>query len=157
MNFFEVQDRARRTSRRLVILYLLSTALIITGVSLIVGIALYGTSTYNQAFTVASFLSDQAAVLIGTAVVTALFIAGATLVKTAQLSSGGGRVAAQMGGTLVAPDTRDPLRSRLRNVVEEMAIASGVPVPEIYVLEQEMGINAFAAGFAPGDANSATS
>jgi len=56
------------------------------------------------------------------------------------------------GGTLVAPDTVDPLRRRLRNVVEEMAIASGVPVPEIYVLEAESGINAFAAGFAPGDA-----
>jgi Zn-dependent protease with chaperone function len=57
-----------------------------------------------------------------------------------------------MGGTLVSADVRDPLRRRLRNVVEEMAIASGVPVPEIYVLEQEGGINAFAAGFTPSDA-----
>jgi len=57
-----------------------------------------------------------------------------------------------MGGTLVSPETSDPLRSRLRNVVEEMAIASGVPVPEIYVMEHETGINAFAAGYAPGDA-----
>ena len=152
MNFFEVQDQARRTSRRLVVLYLLSTAMIIIGVSLIVGVAFYNTDSYNQSFSIASFFSHQAPVLIGTAVVTAVFIGGATLVKTAQLSGGGGKVAVQMGGTLVAPDTRDPLRSRLRNVVEEMAIASGVPVPEIYVLEQEMGINAFAAGFAPGDA-----
>jgi len=57
-----------------------------------------------------------------------------------------------MGGTLVPSNVRDPLRRRLRNVVEEMAIASGVPVPEIYVLEEESGINAFAAGFTPGDA-----
>jgi Zn-dependent protease with chaperone function len=57
-----------------------------------------------------------------------------------------------MGGTLVAADVRDPLRRRLRNVVEEMAIASGIPVPEIYVLEKESGINAFAAGFSPSDA-----
>ncbi len=152
MNFFEVQDQARRTSRRLVLLYLLSTALIIAGVSLIVAAALYDGAAYGQPFTFSSFFSRQAPVLAGTAVITALFIAGATLVKTAQLSGGGGRVAAQMGGTLVSPDTRDPLRSRLRNVVEEMAIASGVPVPEIYVLEQELGINAFAAGYAPGDA-----
>lgn len=152
MNFFEVQDQARRTSRRLVVLYLLSTAMIIGGVSLLAGVAFYDTDSYNQSFSVASFFSQQAPVLLGTAVITALFIGAATLVKTAQLSSGGGKVATQMGGTLVAPDTRDPLRSRLRNVVEEMAIASGVPVPEIYVLEQEMGINAFAAGFAPGDA-----
>jgi Zn-dependent protease with chaperone function len=57
-----------------------------------------------------------------------------------------------MGGTLVPPNVRDPLRRRLRNVVEEMAIASGVPVPEIYVMEEESSINAFAAGFTPGDA-----
>ncbi len=57
-----------------------------------------------------------------------------------------------MGGTLVPADVQDPLRRRLRNVVEEMAIASGVPVPEIYVLEEESGINAFAAGFTPSDA-----
>jgi Zn-dependent protease with chaperone function len=152
MNFFDVQDRARRTSRRLVFLYLLSTALIVAGVSLIVGFALFNVVDQGQPFSLSSFFSNQASVLMGTAVITTLFIIGATLVKTAQLSSGGGRVALQMGGTLVSPDTRDPLRIRLRNVVEEMAIASGVPVPEIYVLEQEMGINAFAAGFAPGDA-----
>jgi Zn-dependent protease with chaperone function len=57
-----------------------------------------------------------------------------------------------MGGTLVPPDIQEPLRRRLRNVVEEMAIASGVPVPDIYVLEAEPGINAFAAGYTPGDA-----
>jgi Zn-dependent protease with chaperone function len=68
------------------------------------------------------------------------------------LSAGGGQVAQQLGGTLVPPATTDLLRSRLRNVVEEMAIASGVPVPDIYVLERENGINAFAAGFSPGDA-----
>ena len=152
MNFFDVQDQAHRTSRRLVFLYLLSTALIVAGVSLIIGFALYSVADQGQQFSVSSFFAHQGPILAGTAVITTLFIVGATLVKTAQLSSGGGRVALQMGGTLVSPDTRDPLRSRLRNVVEEMAIASGVPVPEIYVLEQEMGINAFAAGFAPGDA-----
>ena len=33
-----------------------------------------------------------------------------------------------------------------------MAIASGTPVPPVYLLEQEDGINAFAAGYTPGDA-----
>ena len=153
MNFFDVQDQARRSSRRLVFLYLLATFLIVAGVSLLVAGALYQFDpTNNQQFSAASFFSLQAPVLIGTAVITTLIIVGATLVKTSQLSSGGGRVAQQLGGTLVSPETSNPLRSRLRNVVEEMAIASGVPVPEIYVLEQETGINAFAAGFAPGDA-----
>lgn len=152
MNFFDVQDKARRTSRRLVFLYIVSTIMIVAGVSLIVAYALYGAADPGQSFSMSAFFQQQAPVLLTTAVATAIFIVGATTVKTMQLSSGGGRVAQQMGGTLVSPETRDPLRSRLRNVVEEMAIASGVPVPEVYVLEQEMGINAFAAGYAPGDA-----
>jgi Zn-dependent protease with chaperone function len=57
-----------------------------------------------------------------------------------------------MGGVPVEADPRDPLSQRLRNVVEEIAIASGVPVPEIYIMEQESGINAFAAGYSPSDA-----
>ena len=152
MNFFAVQDRARRSSRRLVVLYGLASALIVAGVSLVAGGALYDPIYSGQPFSIAAFLQQQAPTLIGTAVVTTLFIIGATLFKTAQLSAGGSQVALQVGGTLVAPSTTDPLRSRLRNVVEEMAIASGVPAPEIYVLERETGINAFAAGFAPGDA-----
>jgi Zn-dependent protease with chaperone function len=68
------------------------------------------------------------------------------------LRSGGGKVARDLGGVLVEADARDPLRRRLYNVVEEIALASGIAVPEIYVLEQESGINAFAAGFSPADA-----
>jgi Zn-dependent protease with chaperone function/uncharacterized tellurite resistance protein B-like protein len=152
VNFFAVQDQARRSSRRLVVLYLLATVLIVVGVSLVAGAVLYEPYFSGQQFSVAAFLEQQAPVLIGTAVITTLFIVGASLFKTAQLSAGGSQVAQQVGGTLVSPATTDPLRSRLRNVVEEMAIASGVPVPEIYVLERESGINAFAAGFSPGDA-----
>ena len=152
MNFFDEQDKARRSTRRLVFLFLLATALIVAGVTLIVGMATLNLSVAGEDATFWSHLKSQAPTLIGTAIIVTLVIAGATLVKTSQLSAGGGRVALGLGGTLVSPDTRDPLRSRLRNVVEEMAIASGVPVPEIYVLEKETGINAFAAGFAPGDA-----
>ncbi len=61
-------------------------------------------------------------------------------------------MAEQLGGTRVGADTTDPLKRRLRNVVEEMAIASGVPVPQVYVLEREAGINAFAAGYSPANA-----
>ena len=152
MNFFAVQDQARRSSRRLIILYLLATALIVAGVSLVAAGLMYNPYLSGQPFSLTEFVGVQAQTLITTAVITTLFIAGATLYKTTQLSSGGSQVAQQVGGTLVSPATTDPLRSRLRNVVEEMAIASGVPVPEIYVLERENGINAFAAGFAPGDA-----
>jgi len=68
------------------------------------------------------------------------------------LSSGGGAVARSLGGTLITAGSSDSLRRRLYNVVEEMAIASGIPMPEVYVLEQESAINAFAAGFTASDA-----
>ncbi len=152
MDFFDAQDNARRVSRRLVLVYLLATVLIVAGVSLITAVALWNLEGTRYPLSLGGFLREQAGVIAGAAVLTSLLIAGATLYKTARLSSGGGRVARDLGGTLVAPDVKDPLRRRLRNVVEEMAIASGVPVPEIYVLEAESGINAFAAGYAPGDA-----
>ena len=152
MNFFSAQDQARQASRRLVLAYILATALIVAGVSAIVTYALFRTSTtaWDQAFW--SYASQNWSIPAITALLTTLFIFGASMFKTAVLSSGGGAVAAQMGGTPVLADVRDPLRRRLRNVVEEMAIASGVPVPEIYVLEEESGINAFAAGFTASDA-----
>lgn len=144
MNFFDAQDNARRVTRWLIIVFVLATVLIVTGVTLIVGAAAY---LFGE-----GQIGMQPSVLLITAVITTLFIFGATAYKTAHLSRGGGQVAIDMGGTQVEPDVNDPLRRRLRNVVEEMAIASGLPAPEIYVLEKEPGINAFAAGFAPGDA-----
>jgi Zn-dependent protease with chaperone function len=141
MNFFEAQDNARKATRRLMVAYFAATVLIVAGVTSIVALVLYS----NEA-------PADPALLAVTAAATALVIVGATLFKTAKLSSGGGSVARELGGTQVPPEVQDPLRRRLRNVVEEMSIAAGVPVPEIYVLERESGINAFAAGFAPGDA-----
>ena len=84
------------------------------------------------------------------------FAAGASLAialgsfyKIRQLAAGGPLVAVLLGGRRVAPDSAEPDEQKLRNVVEEMAIASGMPVPEIYVLDDERGINAFAAGHTP--------
>ena len=142
MNFFAAQDKARQASRRLVVAYVLATIMIVAGVTLVVSFALF----------IGGYADNYATILIATALLTTLFILGASMFKTAALSAGGGAVARQVGGTLVPADVQDPLRRRLRNVVEEMAIASGVPVPEIYVLEEESGINAFAAGFSPSDA-----
>ena len=152
MNFFDAQDQARKTTRWLIIVYVLATALIVLGVTLIVGFALFGTSMDGHRYSFTDMLAANPGPLLITAAATTLFIVGASIYKTSVLAAGGGRVAQEMGGTLVPADVHDPLRRRLRNVVEEMAIASGVPVPEIYVLEEESGINAFAAGYAPGDA-----
>ena len=152
MNFFSAQDQARRSSRRLVAAYIVATIAIVLGVTAIVGFALFSFSQSSYGYTPGQFIREQTALLLGIALLTTLFILGSSLYKTSRLSAGGGQVAADMGGTLVPTDVQDPLRRRLRNVVEEMAIASGVPVPEIYVMEEEHGINAFAAGFSPSDA-----
>ncbi len=141
MNFFDAQDKAKRATRRLIVAYVVATMLIVAGVTAVVGFALYS-----------NMQPVQPAVLVFTAIATLLLITGSSLYKTARLAGGGSQVARDLGGTQVAPDVSDPLRRRLRNVVEEMAIASGVPVPDIYVLEQEAGINAFAAGLTTGDA-----
>jgi Zn-dependent protease with chaperone function len=79
-------------------------------------------------------------------------IAFGSLTKIAQLSAGGKVVAEELGGKLLLPETADPQERQLLNVVEEMAIAAGMPVPPVYLLDQESGINAFAAGFRPQDA-----
>ena len=102
MNFFDAQERARKSSRWLVVTYLLSTALIVAGVTILVGVSLRALSQEG--------LVQNEGVLWATAIITALLILGATLYKTLTLSSGGGRVAVELGGTRVTPDTSDPLR-----------------------------------------------
>jgi Zn-dependent protease with chaperone function len=81
------------------------------------------------------------------AVATAAVILMVSLWNVAKLAGGGDAVAAMAGARRVSPDTQDPLERRLRNVVEEMAIAAGVRVPGVYVMDGERGINAFAAGW----------
>ncbi len=153
MNFFAQQDHARRQTRWLVVLFILAVLAIVVAVdfALLFAFGLSGTDQGTTIFSAQGIYSSLP-LLIGGGVATASVIGLASLFKTASLRGGGGKVARDLGGTLVDADSRDPLRRRLRNVVEEIALASGVPVPEIYVLEQEAGINAFAAGFTPSDA-----
>jgi Zn-dependent protease with chaperone function len=153
VNFFEYQEQARRQSRWLIFLFILAVITIIVVIDLAMLIA-FGVMDAEQQQVLFSTQTLQANLptLIGGALVTAAVIAIASLFKTAALRSGGGKVARELGGVLVEADARDPLRRRLYNVVEEIALASGIAVPEIYVLEQESGINAFAAGFTPADA-----
>ncbi len=102
---------------------------------------------------VAVYLVAGPQALVAATLLTLALIGLSSLFRIAALRSGGGEsVALQMGGTPVPEDTTDFNLRRLRNVVEEIAIASGVPVPRIFGLEHEAGINAFAAGYAPADA-----
>lgn len=153
MNFFEHQEQARRQSRWLVFLFVLAVIIIIVviDIAILVAFGVMDTEQQQGIFSMQT-LKANLPTLLGGALVTAAVIAVASLFKTAALRSGGGQVARDLGGVLVEADARDPLRRRLYNVVEEIALASGIPVPEIYVLEQESGINAFAAGFTAADA-----
>ncbi len=153
MDFFEHQDAARRNTRYLVLLFIAATVGIVVAVDVAAAIifgslADAGTST---AFT-GAWVADNAGLFTATSLGTLSFIGLSSAYRIASLSAGGSTVARKLGGVQLTPDTQDPLRKRLHNVVEEIAIASGVPVPEVYVLEKEAGINAFAAGFNTSDA-----
>ena len=154
MNFFESQRLARAQSKRMLLLFALAVLAIVVAIDLVLVLALFAGQPRDDGamLSFAQILGANTGVLIGGAVVTVALITVASLFKIASLRSGGSAVAQSLGGTLVSSDTRNLHHRRLRNVVEEIAIASGVPVPEIYVLEQEAGINAFAAGFSPADA-----
>lgn len=163
MNFFEKQEQARKQSRWLILAFTGVTLLIIAVIALITlvftsyFVPITSNITGMQAHSVENILSienikQHSNILILTGSITAAVIGIASLFKITTLSSGGARVAVNLGGTLVTGDTHDPLRKRLYNIVEEISIASGIPVPDVFILENEPGINAFAAGHSPSDA-----
>jgi len=152
VNFFEYQDQARRQSRWLVFLFILAVVTIIVVIDFAILVAFGVMDIEQQGLLSAQTFRANIDTLVVGALVTTLVIVLASLFKTLALRSGGGKVARDLGGIRVEADTSDPLRRRLYNVVEEIALASGVAVPEIYVLDQESAINAFAAGFSPADA-----
>src|SRR5215475_2914801 len=143
-NFFQQQDSARRKTFQLVVYFVLAILILI---ALVYGLLL--ALNMNSAQEPVSWWQPELLLLAAPGV--GLVVGGASAFKVAQLASGGQAVALMMGGEEVPGTTTDARQKRLLNVVEEMALAAGVPVPPVYVL-QEPGINAFAAGYAPGDA-----
>jgi len=155
MDFFARQAATRRQSRWMIFLFLLAVAAIVVAIDFVAVTAVAILSVQDHGGLLASqdmSLSRYPLVIVLTTIVVLGTIGVSSLVRTVSLAAGGSKVAEQLGGTRVGADTDDPLRRRLRNVVEEMAIASGVPVPQVYVLEREAGINAFAAGYSPANA-----
>ena len=143
MNFFEHQAKARSSSTRMVVLFALAVGGIVLAVDLAV-LLLLGTQLESA--------GGVAGLLLVSTLGTIAVIGLGSMYRMASLRDGGESVALQMGATAVPEDTGDFQLRRLRNVVEEIAIASGVPVPKLYVMEHEAGINAFAAGYSPSDA-----
>lgn len=150
MDFFEHQSAARRNTRVMVALYALAVVAVVLAVDLVLGVV------YLQVAEVrvppgTGFLGMLLAVPSGIYVLGALGTAGLilsiSLFHVLRLSAGGEVVAQMMGAREIPRDTRDRLEKRFLNVVEEMAIASGVRIPKAYVMDDEAGINAFAAGY----------
>ncbi|WP_432821532.1 M48 family metallopeptidase [Trichloromonas sp.] len=150
LDFFSRQRRARQKTGQLLLLFALAVSLIIVCVYLAVRVA-YLWLQLNKLEGIPLPLWDPA-MFLAVGATTAVVILGGSYYKIRELNQGGFRVAEMLGGRLVATVTEVPEERRLLNVVEEMAIASGVPVPEVYVMERERGINAFAAGFGYDDA-----
>lgn len=148
MNFFEKQDHARRQTKILVLLFALAVLAIVVAVNCAMalifiyaqGASLSGVHDYPRGFFATNTL------------ITLILIGGGTLLEMFNLRNGGDAVARMAGGRMVEPNTRDTLERRLLNVVEEMALASGIACPKVYLLDKEESINAFAAGYNPNEA-----
>lgn len=148
MSFFEQQEHARRQTRTLILLFVLAVIAIVVAVNLVAALlwiwaqggSISGVNRYPNGFFIANTL------------ITVGLIVGGTLVETFNLREGGEAVAQMAGGRMVSPASQDLQERRLLNVVEEMAIASGIACPKVYVLDKEDSINAFAAGYNPNEA-----
>ncbi|ABA58299.1 Peptidase M48, Ste24p [Nitrosococcus oceani ATCC 19707] len=176
MDFFQAQNDARRNTNRFVLLFIVAVMVLVLLTNFLVMAFMGAFSAYfgndlvmgryadsllasggnsadilSWAFWKAFLRVFDWQMFFGVGFIVTAIVAAASFYKIMALSSGGKVVAEMLGGRLIRPNTELPSERRVLNIVEEMAIASGTPVPLVYVLP-EAGINAFAAGFTPGDA-----
>ena len=146
MNFFRAQDEARGRTTKLVVLLVLAI-IVLAG-------SFYGVALFAQQKLVGrgDFEWFQPKLFLATSGVALAVILGGSLLRIAELSKGGGAIAERLGGRLVGASTKDLAERRYLNVVQEMALAAGLPVPLCYVIDGDATINAFAAGNDPQDA-----
>jgi Zn-dependent protease with chaperone function len=151
MDFFERQDKARRHTKLLVFYFIVAICLLILAAYAAV-VAIFRGKEIFGSIGEASFTLWDPGLFVCTAIGTLLVILIGSVSKTLELSRGGSAVAQMLDGRLINSNATEADERKLLNVVEEMAIASGIPVPQVYLLENEAGINAFAAGHSTGDA-----
>jgi len=149
MDFFAEQARVRNSSRVLVLLFIAAVLAIVSAVDMVV-LLIFG--HWRHVGTVLAPHTHMPSLLTISTMAVLGVISGCAWYRIRSLSEGGKAVAEEVGGERVPPDTQDPRMRQLRNVIEEVAIASGTPVPDIYFLPDEPGINAFAAGYSASDA-----
>ncbi len=150
MDFFTAQEKARKNSGRLVFYFGAAVLGTIAVIYIILAIAFAKVGRPDALGQARNLWQPELFLWVagGTSAVVLL----GSMFKMAQLSAGGGAVARALGGRLIDSNTRDADERKLVNIVEEMSIASGIPVPQIYVMDDEEGINAFAAGNSVSDA-----
>ena len=151
MDFFERQDKARRNTKVLVFYFALAVLSLILAVNTAVSL-IFTAFTATNSIDDPSYGWSQSEMFFWITIGTLIVILIGSVFKTLQLARGGSAVAELLDGRLINPNTRDADERKLLNVVEEMSIASGVPVPQVYVMDGEHGINAFAAGHSASDA-----
>ncbi len=150
MDFFESQELARRKTKWLIVLFILAVLAIIASIYAIVVLALsLASEASGERLTQ---IATDGRLIVGVIVAVTLVIILGITGKMFELRSGGSAVASMMGGRRVVGNAKTLTDRRIMNVVEEMALASGTPVPPVYILDNEPGINAFAAGYTIDDA-----
>jgi len=156
IDFFGAQDRARGRTKKLVALYFAAIAAITFLLYFVLLLAGFGGQIAGAQPSSSPGESSLDLVnpgLFGSvAGGVILVIVGASLYKIATLGKGGGAIARSVGGRQIDMSSSDPDERKLINIVEEMSIASGTPMPDIFILDNEGGINAFAAGSDINDA-----
>ena len=148
MNFFQHQERARRRTWLLAGYFVLAVIAIVVAVSLCLYLAALWAS--GGGYRLSDWLRSPA--MLWSLIITLLIIVAGSARKAWQLREGGVALANLLGAREILPDSSNPTDRRLRNVIEEMAIASGIPVPRTFVMEQESAINALVAGYRPTEA-----
>ena len=147
MNFFEAQDHARRSTSLLIFLFVLAIIFLLALSNFLLFEFLYFTEYGALTFSLSQLdivFDANLSIVLSTGIL--IFIILGSLYKLVQLSAGGSAIAQYLGGVIIPRSSADPLHKKILNIVEEMAIASGMPVPQVYILD-ERGINAFAAGW----------
>ena len=147
MSFFENQDRARRNTLVLIVLFLAAVTVIVLAVT---GVIYLLTGFHQPLPGFGHWLTTPAGMI--SAAIVLVIITGGSFRRYRELSDGGASVAEMAGARAIAPDTATADEQRLRRIAEEMAIASGTSVPRLYVMDKEPGINAFVAGYQPTEA-----
>jgi Zn-dependent protease with chaperone function len=150
MDFFEHQDRARRNTSMLIVYFAFAVAMVVGSVyAVLLGIAVYASKGSERPI---QFFAWHPQLMFGVSIVVTGLIALGSLYKIWSLGGNGENVALALGGVKIPANTRNLDERILLNVVEEMALAAGTPVPPVFLMEGETGINAFAAGSSPQNA-----